>query len=90
LRHSYLSLRWYVLAVQHDCAICRHVGGRTSPTKTVLGLRTADAGLLAQALARYEGGDYDSEHVLLPVCPEHAVDVYRGRIAGVEMAWRVA
>ena len=25
----------------------------------------------------------------LPVCPEHAVDVYRGRVPGVAMAWRV-
>ncbi|HEY5475205.1 MAG TPA: hypothetical protein VIK11_00700, partial [Tepidiformaceae bacterium] len=28
-------------------------------------------------------------HILMPVCAEHAADVFRGRIAGFEMAWRL-
>lgn len=56
---------------------------------TVLGVRTSRVDLHEAAVAEFahEGSE---KHVVVPVCPEHAVDVYRGRIAGVQMAWRLA
>jgi hypothetical protein len=27
--------------------------------------------------------------LVVPACPEHVVDVYRGRIPGIRMAWRL-
>ena len=74
--------------MQQPCAICNQLGEPASPTRTVLGLRTGDLGLIARAITDF-GAIGAQRHVLLPVCPEHAVDVYRGRIAGVEMAWRL-
>ena len=76
--------------MQHDCAICRHLGTELSRTGNVLGLKTEHMELLPHALTRYDLDDLDRAHILLPVCPEHAVDVYRGRVPGVEMAWQVA
>ena len=75
--------------MQLFCAICRHVGEEPSMTRTVLGLRTAHSALLDAAITEYDDGEDGLRHVLLPVCPEHAVDVYRGRVAGVEVAWRL-
>ena len=75
--------------MQQLCAICCQRKEEPSPTKTVLGLRTADAGLLRAAITHYGRAEGDLHHILLPVCPAHAVDVYRGRVHGVEMAWRV-
>jgi len=74
--------------MQESCAICQNLRKPPSPTKTVLGLRTALPELLARAITDF-GTRGGLCHVLLPVCPEHAVDVYRGRVAGVEMAWRM-
>ena len=76
--------------MQHDCAICRHLGTALSRTGNVLGLKTEHTELLTHALTRYDLGDRAQAHILLPVCPEHAVDVYRSRVPGVEMAWQVA
>ena len=56
----------------------------------MLGLKTGHLELLAHAITRYDVGDRERAHILLPVCPEHAVEVYRGRVPGVEMAWQVA
>ena len=74
--------------MQEPCAVCQHLGEAPNPTKTVLGLRTALPELLERAVSDF-GAEGGLHHVLLPVCPEHAVDVYRGRVAGVEMAWRM-
>ena len=90
MRNSYPFGGWYVLRVQHDCAICRHLGTELSRTQNVLGLKTGHLELLAHAITRYDVGDRERAHILLPVCPEHAVEVYRGRVPGVEMAWQVA
>ncbi len=53
-----------------------------------IGLLTNRPDLIAAASRRFD--DIDGEaHVLLPVCPEHVVDIYRGRVPSVRMAWRI-
>jgi hypothetical protein len=73
-----------------DCAICRHLG--TSPRKAAgsVGLLTSIEAIVNSAAERLDDGGGAAAHVLVPTCPEHAVDVYRGRVEGVAMAWKFA
>jgi hypothetical protein len=52
-------------------------------------VRTAAAPVIARATLHFESSDDGKRHVVVPVCPEHAVAVYTGGVQGVEMAWRV-
>ncbi len=65
------------------------MGEKPATTVTVLGVQTGWADLHDAAVAEYALAGTE-KHVVVPVCPEHAVDIYRGRIAGVQMAWRLA
>lgn len=70
------------------CALCHLFAQPRVPVITPVGLLTSRADILAAATARL--GTIDGEeHVMVPVCPEHVVDIYRGRIPGVRMAWRL-
>lgn len=72
------------------CAICLYLGLGARPTTSSVGLRTAIPALLTASPAqRWEARDDGDPHVVVAACPEHVVDVYRGRLAGVAMAWRV-
>jgi hypothetical protein len=77
-------------ALVQECAICRHLGLDPRATVSSLGLRTAISGLIEASTARFDDGRDSEAHVLVPVCPEHVVDIYRGRVAGMSMAWRMA
>lgn len=68
----------------HECAICRHLGLPPRVTESVIGIRTEIPDVVNLACSRLGVG-----HVMLPACPEHVVKVYRGELAGVEMAWQV-
>ncbi|MCC6381555.1 MAG: hypothetical protein IT304_03555 [Dehalococcoidia bacterium] len=73
------------------CAICLYLGLRPRPTTSTIGVRTALPALLAASPAqRWDACDGQSPHVVVAACPEHVVDVYRGRLAGIDMAWRIA
>ena len=70
------------------CAICRAEGQPPQHTANSIGLLTSRFDILSGAAHRY--GEVEGEtHVLVPVCPGHVVDVYRGRVPGVRMAWRL-
>lgn len=66
----------------HTCAICELLDMPPRRTASMLTVETRHASLLRRL-------DAATGVVPVPVCPEHAVDVYRGRVAGVAMAWRV-
>ncbi len=71
------------------CALCMHLEVPLRPATGTVGLLTAVPVLLELANERFaEIGD--ETHVVVYACPEHVVDVYRGRIPGVRMAWRLA
>lgn len=72
------------------CAVCDLLGDVPRPTTSTIGLNTSLPGLIAQAQQRLDDGDTVAAHVVVSVCPEHVVDVYRGRVDGVSMAWRAA
>lgn len=70
------------------CALCIAQAAEPALAKTPVGLLTRRADLLRHAVQRL--GEVDgATHALIPVCPEHVVDVYRGRVPGVRMAWRL-
>ncbi|MCC7362961.1 MAG: hypothetical protein IT303_01195 [Dehalococcoidia bacterium] len=72
----------------HPCAICRFLGMEPRYTTNVVGLRTRIEELHSHP-GRTSLEGFDIEHVMLPACPEHVVEVYRGRVDGVAMAWRL-
>ncbi|MCL4242212.1 MAG: hypothetical protein KJ048_12765 [Dehalococcoidia bacterium] len=71
------------------CAICMHLEVPLRQATGTVGLITSARVLLDLQLDRV-GEVGDESHVIVHACPEHVVDVYRGRIAGVRMAWRLA
>lgn len=71
------------------CAVCMHLGLPPRISTGSIGLLSSSPALLRAAVDHI--GDYDGvAHVVVNACPEHVVDVYRGRLQGVRMAWRVA
>lgn len=73
----------------HKCAICRHLGLQPRETDRVVGLTTEIDGLVAEAHDHFHETIGEGTHVMLPACPEHVVDIYRGELAGIRMAWRL-
>lgn len=72
-----------------QCALCLHLEEPPRSTSGTVGLLTAIPTIVNEALDRLaEIGD--EFHVVVHACPEHVVDVYRGRVPGVRMAWRLA
>lgn len=70
------------------CAICQHLSTTPRIATGTVGLLTAVPSLLNAAVDRYVAAGPE-QHVVVNACPEHVVDVYRGRIEGVKMAWRL-
>jgi predicted secreted protein len=71
------------------CALCLHLEVPPRQATGTVGLLTSAPALLDAALDRLAEIAGES-HVIVHACPEHVVDVYRGRIEGVRMAWRLA
>ena len=72
------------------CEICRYLRLEPRSANGAIGLTTAIQPLVAAALDRLDSGLGTEAHVMLAVCPDHVVDIYRGRVDGVAMAWRLA
>lgn len=74
----------------NDCAVCCYLRLEPRHASGTIGLSTAIVPLIELAMERLDNGLSDAAHILAPVCPEHVVDIYRGRLDGVAMAWRLA
>lgn len=72
------------------CALCEVMAESPRLTQNSIGLMTSIPELIARATERLDAGEGSEAHVIIPACPEHVVDVYRGRIEGASMAWRMA
>ncbi len=73
-----------------ECAICAYLGLEPRLTTSTVGLNTAIEPLIAAALECDRAAGSGEFHVLVAVCPEHVVDIYRERIPGMSMAWKLA
>ena len=73
-----------------DCAVCCYLRLEPRQASGTIGLSTAIVPLIELSLERLDNGMGTEAHILAPVCPEHVVDIYRGRLDGVAMAWRLA
>lgn len=71
------------------CAICEHLALPPQAATGTVGLLTAATDMHRRAIDRL-GWAGTEQHIVVPACPEHVVDVYRGRIPGMRMAWRLA
>lgn len=74
--------------LMQTCAICQFLSEPPRTAAGSVGLLTDSQVILDAALDRL-GGTGRDQHVVVPACPEHVVDVYRGRIEGLRMAWRL-
>ncbi len=73
-----------------NCAVCQHLQKPGSGSTSLIGLLTSLECILRLAQARLDDGPQGKPHVMAHVCAEHVVDIYRGRVPGVAMAWRAA
>jgi hypothetical protein len=74
--------------LSYSCAICAHLGLTPQVTTNFVTLKTEIPGLVRAAAADRPRLDAE-DPIVVPSCPEHAVDIYRGRIPGMHMAWRL-
>ncbi|MCC6266635.1 MAG: hypothetical protein IT300_03630 [Dehalococcoidia bacterium] len=70
------------------CAICQHLSTPARAAAGTVGLLTNAPDMVASAVDSFETVGTD-QHIIVHACPEHVVDVYRGRIEGIRMAWRL-
>ncbi len=70
------------------CAICQHLALPPRNATGTVGLLTAEPALIEAAVDTL-GIGASERHIVVHACPEHVVDVYRGRIPGVIMAWKL-
>jgi hypothetical protein len=70
------------------CVICKHLSLPIRTATGTVGLITSQSTIVSFA-TEHLGREGDEDHVMVPACPEHVVDVYRGRVDGVRMAWRL-
>ncbi|MCC6387220.1 MAG: hypothetical protein IT302_07560 [Dehalococcoidia bacterium] len=66
------------------CVICEYLGQASAPGTSLVSIETTLAPLRALMPVPDVHGA-----IATRLCPEHVIDVYRGRIEGVTMAWRV-
>jgi hypothetical protein len=71
------------------CAICQHLAVPPSDAAGTVGLLTSAPTLVREAIDNLGMSSENEQHIVVYACPEHVVDVYRGRVAGVRMAWRL-
>ena len=74
----------------HVCEVCRYLRLEPQSATGAIGLTTAIQPLVDAAIERFATQKGTDAHVMLAVCPEHVVDIYRGRVDGVAMAWRLS
>lgn len=72
------------------CAVCRYLRLAPCEASGSVGLLTSIPELIFEATDQLESSDPNQPHIMLAVCAQHVVDIYRGRVAGVRMAWRLA
>ena len=71
------------------CAICEHLSLPPRPATGTVGLFT-DSVSMDESAIDHLGSEGSERHLIVHACPEHVVDVYRGRISGMRMAWKLA
>jgi hypothetical protein len=71
------------------CALCIYLEVPPREATGTVGLLTSAPALLELKLDQIAKIGHES-HIIVHACPEHVVDVYRGRVHGVRMAWRLA
>ncbi len=72
-----------------NCAICEHLELPPRHATGTVGLLTGSV-TMDKSAVDHLGWDGDEQHVVVHACPEHVVDVYRGRIEGMRMAWKLS
>lgn len=70
------------------CAICVYLELPPRDATGTVGLMTVEQPLIDEGVDNL-GEINGASHVIVHACPEHVVDVYRGRVDGVRMAWRL-
>jgi hypothetical protein len=71
------------------CALCIYLEVPPRQATGTVGLLTSAPKLLDLKVDDL-GENSGEPHIIVHACPEHVVDVYRGRVEGVRMAWRLA
>lgn len=71
------------------CALCIYLEVPLRQATGTVGLLTSAPVLLGLKLDDL-GENAGESHIIVHACPEHVVDVYRGRVDRVRMAWRLA
>ncbi len=72
-----------------SCAVCAYLGLDPSPSSGEVGLWTSLPAIVAAANQVFPSAPAGEHHVMLAVCNEHVVEIYRDRIPGLRMAWRL-
>jgi len=77
-------------ALPQPCVICQHFQTAGRGGTSLTGLTTGIEDIISAAQTRLDDIPGGQPHIMAYVCAEHVIDIYRGRVPGVAMAWLVA
>jgi len=72
-----------------SCAICHYLRLDPRPPSGEIGLWTSVPAIVARATEVLAAAPSGEQHVMVAACGEHVVEIYRERIPGLRMAWRI-
>ena len=73
-----------------SCGVCLSLDLEPRTSSGSIGIWTSNPSLIAGASEQFGGAPDGDQHVVVAVCPEHVAEIYRGRIPGMTMAWKLS
>lgn len=73
-----------------SCGVCLSLNLEPRLSSGSIGVWTSNESLIEGSSDRLGVAPDGDQHVVVAVCPEHVAEIYRGRIPGMTMAWKLS
>lgn len=73
-----------------SCGVCLSLALEPRKASGSIGVWTSSTPLIERASDDLGVAPDGERHIVVAVCPEHVAEIYRGRIPGMTMAWKLS
>lgn len=73
-----------------SCGVCLSLNLEPRLSSGSIGVWTSNQSLIERSSQQLGAAADGEQHVVVAVCPEHVAEIYRGRIPGMTMAWKLS
>ena len=73
-----------------SCGVCLSLNLEPLPSSGSISVWTSSQALIERSSEQLGAAPDGAQHVVVAVCPEHVAEIYRGRIPGMTMAWKLS